>query len=68
MPTPHKKKGEKMSAPDFILKCYKCSHNVYIEKDRVHEILKTDCPECGEESFENWILIGEGNYDKEFKK
>ena len=53
--------------PDLIFKCYKCSHNLYIDKSRVKKILKTDCPECGEEPYENWILIGEGNYNKEYK-
>ena len=55
---------EKEKNPDWVFRCYKCSHNVYIGKDRVKQMLRLDCPECGEESEENWILIREGNFEK----
>ncbi len=55
-----------MKKPNWIFKCNKCSHQVYVDKKDTQIMLKKDCPECGEEAFENWILIGEGNYDKEY--
>lgn len=54
----------KKEKPDWIFKCYKCDHNVYITKSSIKKILKMDCPECGEEPYENWMFIGEGDFDK----
>lgn len=51
--------------PDLIFKCNKCNHEVYVDKVKATKMLKKNCPECGEEPYENWILIGEGNFDKE---
>lgn len=45
---------------DYIFKCRKCSHNLYVPKSKLDKLLKYDCPECGEESYELWILIGKG--------
>jgi Zn finger protein HypA/HybF involved in hydrogenase expression len=50
--------------PDCVFRCHKCEHEVYVSKKKVAKMLKLDCPECGEEAFENWILVGEGNFDK----
>lgn len=52
-----------MKKPDFIFKCYKCGHQVYIAKEKAIKMLKTDCPECGEEPYNNWILTNEGDFD-----
>lgn len=52
--------------PDYIFLCKKCGHNLYITKDKIIKLLKTDCPECGEESYENWIFIGEGDFGKKY--
>lgn len=52
--------------PDYIFTCSKCEHRVYVGKDRIQKMLKTDCPECGEECYELWILSGEGNFDKQY--
>lgn len=52
-----------MKKPDWIFKCYKCSHKVYVTKKDIAKMLKTDCPQCGEEAFENWIFIGEGDFE-----
>lgn len=38
---------------------------MYVDKLKVNKLLKTDCPECGEEAYRNWILEGEGDFDKE---
>ena len=55
----------------LILICRKCGHRLYVSKwDRELKIKKTlegDCPDCGEEGFENWILGGFGNYDKDLE-
>ena len=48
--------------PDYIFQCHKCSHNVYITKASIMKMVKLDCPECGEEPYENWMFIGEGNF------
>ena len=47
---------------DFIFKCKKCYHNVYIKRERIEKLLKTDCPQCGEEADELWILLGRGHF------
>jgi DNA-directed RNA polymerase subunit RPC12/RpoP len=54
--------------PDWIFKCYKCEHQMYVGKEKTSVVLKTDCPECGEEAYENWILVAEGDYDKKYGK
>jgi len=56
----------KVYKPEFIFQCRKCGHLIYCRKESVFKVLKKDCPECGEEKGELWILIGEGNYDKEY--
>lgn len=55
-----KKKKEK----DFIFECKKCYHNIYVSRDKIQKLLKTDCPECGEEADELWILTGRGIYEE----
>jgi len=45
----------------MFFKCKKCGHEVYTEKvmKSCRNLPKTDCPECGEEGYENWIVLGE---------
>lgn len=57
------KKKVKKEKPDWIFQCNKCTHEVYVDKKEVSKMLKADCPECGEEAFENWTLIGEGDFN-----
>lgn len=45
---------------DFIFKCRKCYHNLYVSKGKISKLWDYECPECGEEGYENWIIIGEG--------
>jgi len=45
---------------DWIFECYKCSHNLYVSTDKLNKLLKTECPECGEEPYRLWILTGKG--------
>jgi Zn finger protein HypA/HybF involved in hydrogenase expression len=49
---------------EFIFKCRKCNHNIYVDKPKVGKLIGTDCPECGEEENELWILVGEGDFDE----
>lgn len=49
--------------PDYVFKCHKCGHMLFIGKKRILEIPELDCPECGEEPVENWFFLGEGNFD-----
>lgn len=51
-----------MEKKEWIFQCNKCSHQTYVDKDKIKRMLKLDCPECGEEAHENWTLIGEGNF------
>ena len=59
-----------MKLPDFIIQCRKCGHEVYITGGATmtgKEIAKKaelDCPECGEEYYENWRIVGLGNFEK----
>lgn len=41
--------------------CRKCGHNLYVEEvsdfgKKLERIAEMDCPNCGEEGYENWIL------------
>lgn len=53
-----------MEKPDWTFSCLKCGHVVYVDKTKVKKMMKLDCPECGEEAYENWVLCGEGDFDK----
>ena len=57
-----------MKKSEFIFACKKCGHLLYVEKDKekIQQLLKIDCPTCGENPFELWVLIGEGNYKNDF--
>lgn len=49
--------------PDYVFECNKCTHNLYVTKEKIQKMINKDCPECGEE-FPTFTLIGEGNFDK----
>ena len=53
-----------MVQPDYIFQCEKCNHKVYVDKKRIDKMLSLDCPECGEEADNNWILEGEGCFER----
>ena len=41
--------------------CRKCGHNLYAEEtpdfgEKLGRICAMDCPNCGEEGYDNWIL------------
>ena len=45
---------------NWIFKCIKCEHRLYVSTQKLDKLWKYDCPECGEEGDELWILIGKG--------
>lgn len=56
--------------PDLIFQCIKCDHNLFISKKKLNFVIslyKYNCPNCGEDGYENWIILGEGNFKKEKK-
>lgn len=59
MPLQKKPKGK-----ELIFICHKCGHNLYVEEKAgwVNKIIKADCPDCGEEPNENWMLEGYGSF------
>ena len=61
-----------MKYPDIKFLCRKCEqHLAFVgknEPEKIARLAKTSCPSCGEEGTENWILIGPGNYNVEFKR
>jgi len=51
-----------MKEKDLIFICKKCGHNIYVSLDKIRKLLKTECPACGEEAYDLWILSYEGHY------
>lgn len=57
---------------DLVFACLKCGHLRFIQgtpEEKIKKIStlnKKDCPECGEEGYENWVYVRTGNYEKEF--
>ena len=53
--------------PDIVFSCKKCEHQLYVSKGhfltKLIEMIGGECPNCGEERYENWILSHEGNYE-----
>jgi len=54
-----------MIKPDYVFNCRKCGHNLFVRKKKIAKLLKTDCPNCGEESYNNWILSRKGCFKRE---
>uniref|UniRef100_A0A6H1ZHY0 Uncharacterized protein n=1 Tax=viral metagenome TaxID=1070528 RepID=A0A6H1ZHY0_9ZZZZ len=50
---------------ELIFICKKCRHNLYVDSNKVKKLFKIDCPHCGEEPDELWILSSEGNFEKD---
>lgn len=54
---------------ELVFICHKCGHNLYVsrwnQEKQMKAIMEIDCPSCGEEAHENWILSHFGNYDQE---
>lgn len=45
----------------LVFECKKCGHLIFVEKEKMKKLLKTECPECKASSDRNWTLLGEGN-------
>ena len=56
------KKPMKKKELHFI--CNKCEHHLFVDEKPgwVEKLTKRDCPNCGEESGELWIIVGYGKY------
>lgn len=58
-----------MKKNQLVLRCRKCEHLLFVDKvslTRLKGIMDMDCPSCGEEGEENWILSRLGNYEDEY--
>ena len=53
-----------MKNPDIVFQCKKCGHLIFTPN--VIKLLETDCPQCGEEPYANWMLKREGHYEIEY--
>jgi DNA-directed RNA polymerase subunit M/transcription elongation factor TFIIS len=40
----------------LIFLCRKCGHEITLRPEQLEKLVQTDCPSCGEESYNNWIL------------
>lgn len=45
----------------IVFSCHKCGHELYMDSYNLHwkhfkRLSEHECPECGEEGYENWIL------------
>ncbi len=56
----------KMLYPDYVFICKKCMHLLYTTK--TEKLIGLDCPNCGEEWFENWIFKRMGNFELEYEQ
>ena len=58
-----------MKQPDLVVVCKKCEHQLYVPYKKVEDFIYNpedyDCPNCGENGFENWVLSRSGDYDEE---
>ncbi|MFW9873514.1 MAG: hypothetical protein ACFFG0_10455 [Candidatus Thorarchaeota archaeon] len=48
---------------DLIFQCKKCGHRYYTTDAR--KLVGKDCESCGEDWEGNYILLREGDYEKE---
>ena len=47
----------------IVFECRKCGHQLYMDAYNIgwkhfNKLAEKDCPQCGEEGYENWILLG----------
>ncbi len=57
---------------ELQFQCRKCGHQLFVDEkpgwvkkltsDSVTDAGDSGCPGCGEENYENWILIGYGSF------
>ena len=46
-----------------VFKCRRCEHQLYMLEQSLSvkaldKLSEHECPKCGEEGYENWILVG----------
>lgn len=57
---------------DLVFECRKCLHLLFIQGtatqkiNKIIDLKKKDCPNCGEEGEENWIFVRVGDFEKEY--
>jgi DNA-directed RNA polymerase subunit M/transcription elongation factor TFIIS len=54
---------------EVVFQCRKCEHLLFVKqinKTKLKNIMKMDCPSCGEEGYTNWVLFRMGNYEEEY--
>ena len=62
-----------MNTKDLVFECRKCGHSLFLTNgvelkgSQIAKKLIRDCPECGEEGYENWIYERRGNYETEYE-
>jgi hypothetical protein len=64
-------KDKEIKYTDIIFSCRKCGHLLFVDYKNINpkyliDISERDCPNCGEEGYENWVLVRAGNYNKEY--
>lgn len=52
----------------IVFKCRKCENLVCTDKGNVLNILTLECPHCGEEPQDNWILHSQDYWKGEDKE
>jgi hypothetical protein len=60
-----------MENKDLILRCRKCDHLLYVDRQDLDfglmsQLTERDCDNCGEDAGDCWILAGVGNFEKEY--
>ena len=62
----------KKKIKDLVFRCEKCGHLLFISgtsQEKIQKIAtldKFECPNCGEERYENWLFVRTGDYEKEY--
>lgn len=47
----------------IVFECRKCGHQLYMDAYNIgwkhfKKLAERDCPQCGEDGYVNWILVG----------
>lgn len=63
------KKKDKYAGKSVVLQCRKCGHLLYVGinnklLDTIKKIDDVECPSCGEEGNENWVVRGIDDWKK----
>jgi len=63
------KSYSKYKGKSVVIQCRKCGHLLYVDINdkllkRLADIENIECPTCGEEGFENWVVRGVDDFKK----